>query len=154
MRVSQLQRMLVAMLFALASPCQAVFAADEVSVEVISHPDLDAAYMAPKYLRAVFTMNLRTWPNGQRVHLFVLGDNDPVHQAFCRQYLGTYPYVLRTIWDRRVFTGTGVPPEVVRDEQEMREEVLSTPGAIGYVSRAEVGTAVSHLFEFSARTIR
>lgn len=140
------------MLLALASACQAAVAADEMPVKVISHPALNEEYLAPKYLRAVFTMNLRTWPNGQPVHLFVLGDNDPVHQAFCRQYLGTYPYVLRTIWDRRVFTGTGVQPDVVRDQEEMREKVFSTPGAIGYVRRADAGTAVSRLFDVGART--
>jgi hypothetical protein len=40
---------------------------------------------------------------------------------------------MRDTWDRMVFTGTGLAPTVVASEQEMRERIRSTPGAIGYV---------------------
>ncbi|WP_211242988.1 hypothetical protein [Sinimarinibacterium sp. CAU 1509] len=55
-----------------------------------------------------------------------------MHEQFCHQVLGTYPYVLRSAWDKLVYTGTGFAPTVVRDVQEMRRRVESTPGAIGY----------------------
>lgn len=101
-------------------------------VEVITHPDRSQITLDKQMLRVLFTMRLRQWPDGHPTRVFVLPDNDPVHARFCRESLGTFPYVLRSVWDRMVFTGTGFAPEVVSTPEEMRERVNSTPGAIGY----------------------
>jgi hypothetical protein len=82
------------------------------------------------------------------VHVFVLSDEDEATALFCREQLGTYPYVMRSTWDRLVFTGTGLAPTLVRSEREMRERVRSTPGAIGYVrsgDTSEVRTSLPRL---------
>jgi hypothetical protein len=105
------------------------------SVEIIVNPDLKSVQLDRDLLRAIFTMRLRSWPNGPPVRVFVLPDSDPVSDRFYREQLGMYSYVLRSAWDRMVFTGTGLAPTVVHSEKEMRERVRETPGAIGYVSR-------------------
>jgi hypothetical protein len=73
--------------------------------------------------------------------VFVLPDGDPLHVEFCREQLGTFPYVLRATWDRLVYTGTGIAPEVVANEKEMRRRVAMTRGAIGYVSTPDPALA-------------
>jgi len=105
------------------------------SVQIIVNPDLKGVPLDRDLLRAIFTMRLRSWPDGPPVRVFVLPDSDPVSDRFYREQLGMYSYVLRAAWDRMVFTGTGLAPTVVHSEQEMRERVKETPGAIGYVSR-------------------
>lgn len=80
-------------------------------------------------------MRVRQWPDGRPTRVFVLGDTSELHDRFCREQLGTYPYVLRNAWDRMVYTGTGLAPVLVENEDEMRRRVLATPGAIGYVRR-------------------
>jgi ABC-type phosphate transport system substrate-binding protein len=107
------------------------------SVEIIVNPDIATVQLDRDVLRAIFTMRLRSWPNGPPVRVFVLPDNDPVSDRFYREQLGMYSYVLRSAWDRMVYTGTGLAPTIVRSEKEMRERVLATPGAIGYVSRGQ-----------------
>lgn len=102
--------------------------------EVIVSPDRAAYAVDRPMLRAIFTVRLREWPDGVPIRVFVLPDDNGIHDQFCREQLGMYPYVLRDIWDRLQFTGTGLIPTVVRSEPEMRSRVLSTPGAIGYVS--------------------
>ncbi len=104
------------------------------SVKIIANKALDQRELDRAIVRSIFSVRLRQWPDGSPVKAFVLPDSDPVHQQFCREKLGTFPYVLRAAWDRAVFTGTGIAPEVVKSEQEMRRKVESTPGAIGYVS--------------------
>jgi hypothetical protein len=106
------------------------------SVQILVNPDIASVPLDRDLLRAIFTMRLRSWPNGPSVRVFVLPDSDPVSDRFYREQLGMYSYVLRSAWDRMVYTGTGLAPTVVRSEREMRERVLATPGAIGYVSRA------------------
>ncbi len=105
------------------------------SVEIIVNPSLQSVTLDRDLLRAIFTMRLRSWPNGPPVRVFVFPDNDPVSDRFYREQLGMYSYVLRSAWDRMVYTGTGLAPIVVHSEQEMRDRVAATPGAIGYVSR-------------------
>jgi ABC-type phosphate transport system substrate-binding protein len=105
------------------------------SAEIIVNPAQQNVSLNRNLLRAIFTMQLRAWPNGPPVHVFVLPDNNPLSDQFYREQLGIYSYMLRAAWDRMVFTGTGLAPTVVQSEQEMRERVRATPGAIGYVSR-------------------
>lgn len=105
------------------------------SVEVITSPDRAGIPIDRMLLRALFTMRVREWPDGKPAQVFVLPDSHEVHARFLREQLGTYPYVLRGAWDRMVFTGTGFAPTLVNSEQEMREKVQSTPGAIGYATR-------------------
>jgi hypothetical protein len=107
------------------------------SVEIIVYPAQAASPVDRTLLRAIFTMRLRHWPDGTPVHVFVLPDADEATALFCREQLGTYPYVMRSTWDRMVFTGTGLAPTVVNSEREMRERVRMTPGAIGYVRSAD-----------------
>ena len=107
------------------------------SVEIIVNPAQASAPIDRTLLRAIFTMRLRKWPDGTPVRVFVLPDRDETTALFCREQLGTYPYVMRSTWDRMVFTGTGLAPTVVGSEREMRERVRSTPGGIGYVRNTD-----------------
>ncbi|WP_300970191.1 hypothetical protein [Thiocapsa sp.] len=82
--------------------------------------------------RLFFTMRLKNWPNGTLVKVFVLPDNNALHNRFSNEVLGLYPYQLRRVWDRQIFSGTGQAPTTVSSEQEMLDRVATTPGAIGY----------------------
>jgi hypothetical protein len=128
---------LVGILVLLACAATAAAADPWPQAGVLRHPDHAAAPLDRTFLRAVFTMRLREWPDGTPIRVFVLGDDSPLHDRFSREQLGTYPYVLRSIWDRLVFTGTGTAPTVLATEEEMWQRVRSTPGAIGYVRLTE-----------------
>lgn len=110
-------------------------------VEVITSPDRSAVAIDRSLLRALFTMRVRQWPDGTTARVFVLPDGNAVHDRFCREVLGTYPYVLRNTWDRGVFTGTGFAPEAVSSQAEMLDKVRRTRGAIGYVDRQPAAVA-------------
>jgi hypothetical protein len=84
--------------------------------------------------RLYFTMRLKAWPDGTPVKVFVLPDDNTLHREFSNQVLGLFPYQLRRVWDRQIFSGTGQAPITVSTEQEMRERLATTAGAIGYVS--------------------
>lgn len=83
--------------------------------------------------RLFFTMRLQYWPNKRPVTVFVLPDDDPLHIAFAKTILGLFPYQLRRVWDRQLFSGTGQAPIQVANEDEMLRRVATTPGAIGYL---------------------
>lgn len=111
-------------------------AAEAGPIGVITHPDRRGVRVTRGLLRDLFTMRTRHWPDGAPVTVFVLDDRSNAHDRFCRELLGTYPYVLRSRWDRLVFTGAGFAPVTVHSRREMRERVAETPGAIGYLESA------------------
>jgi hypothetical protein len=134
---ARLPRWRVALLLVLLSLLWAPLSAFAGTVQIIVNPDEANTPIDRTLLRAMFTMRLRQWPDGTPVRVFVLPDYDEATALFCREQLGTYPYVMRSTWDRMVFTGTGLAPTVVGSEREMRERIRSTPGAIGYVRSSD-----------------
>lgn len=80
-------------------------------------------------------MRQRTWPDGQAIQVFVLPNRNHTHARFVKEQLAAYPHQLQLAWDRMVFSGMGQAPNRVRDLNEMRERVASTPGAVGYLER-------------------
>lgn len=101
--------------------------------ELIVHQDILQPGLTQNEARIYFTLRLQNWPTGQRVKVFVLADDHELHRDFAKQVLGLFPYQLRSIWDRQVFSGTGQAPITVVDEAEMLKFVATTPGAIGYL---------------------
>ncbi len=85
-------------------------------------------------LRAIYSMRTQSWPNGKRLTVFVLPDNEVLHEKFCQQVLGVLPYQLRKSWDRLIFSGKAGAPIKVNTIAEMKQRVAVTPGAIGYIT--------------------
>lgn len=113
---------------------------------IIIHSDQAVSELTLTTVRAKFAMRIPVWPDGTPVRVFVLDDNDRLHIEFCKTILGMFPYQLRRIWDRQVFSGTGIAPVLVSSEQEMLARVAATKGAIGYLS--------DNLVDDSVRTVR
>lgn len=104
--------------------------------EVIVHADVPRRTLSQNEARLLFTLRLRQWAEDRSVQVFVLADDNPLHIAFVKDVLALFPYQLRRVWDRQIFSGTGQGPIAVADEQEMIQRVATTPGAIGYVQSA------------------
>lgn len=124
--------------FGFAFAIAASLPAGAQAAEAIVHAALGEQNISTADLRAIFTLRKRAWSDGTPIKVFVLPDNDALHQEFSKQQLRLYPYQLRQIWDRAVFSGTGTAPDLVRSLEEMLEAVGKTPGAIGYAA----GTAL------------
>lgn len=101
---------------------------------VIANVQVETKQLSKTTARSIFAMRVHQWPDGTPIKVFVLQDQNPTHNEFCKSILGMFPYQLRRIWDRQVFSGTGAAPVVVNSEQEMLNAVASTEGAIGYIS--------------------
>jgi len=83
-------------------------------------------------------MHLKTWPDGSKIVVFVLPDDNSLHQRFAKEKLHLFPYQLRLTWDRLVFSGTGQAPNNVSSNDEMLTKIVSTPGSIGYLEKNHI----------------
>jgi len=86
-------------------------------------------------LRAIFSLRTRYWADGELIHIFVLPDNNSIHQIFVKDKLQMFPYQLRRTWNRVIYTGAGQAPTIVYSVQEMVEKVNMTKNAIGYIDK-------------------
>jgi ABC-type phosphate transport system substrate-binding protein len=112
---------------------------------LIVNPQNPVSELSRNHLRTIFAMRTPQWPDGTSIQVFVFEDNNPLHIAFCKKNLAMFPYQLRQIWDRQVFSGTGIAPIVVKTEQEMQDRVANTVGAIGYITQEAITSSVKAL---------
>lgn len=124
---------------------QAIAQDDVNNIAVIANLGADTSDLNVSRLKSIFGMRTRSWRNGNQIQVFVLKDNNPLHILFTKKVLRTYPYNLRRIWDRRVYSGTGLAPTVVNSEQEMLKLISETDNAIGYISKRNIGQNVKVL---------
>ncbi len=114
-------------------------------IAVIAHQKVDAASLSAPRLKSIFGMRTTTWKDGKQIKVFVLKDKDPLHVRFAKDVLQTYPYSLRRIWERRVYSGTGLAPTVVDSETEMLKLIAETENAIGYIQQHNIDQNVKVL---------
>ena len=113
--------------------------------EIVTNPGVSEKALSVNSLRSIFSMHLKTWPDGTKIRVFVLPDDDPLHQIVSKEKLNVFPYQLRSTWDRLVFSGTGQAPTKVNSNEEMLNRIANTPGAIGYLWRANINENVNVL---------
>lgn len=101
---------------------------------VVVNPSVSKIKLSRSALRAIFSMRLRTWPDGSLITVFVLSNHSPLHIQFSKKILNIFPYQLQRTWDRLVYSGTGQAPVELKSIHEMYDKVASIPGAIGYLT--------------------
>jgi ABC-type phosphate transport system substrate-binding protein len=112
------------------------------SLDIIVNPSVSASRLTLASARAIFGMRQVTWPDQQRIQVFVLADKHPTHVAVCKEHLNLFPYQLRQSWDRLVYSGMAQAPKEVASEAELINKVATTPGAIGYVRKVSPNDSI------------
>lgn len=107
------------------------------SQTVIVNSDNEITSLSKSTLKAIFSMRLRTWPDGTPITVFIQNRDSQIHQKFCRSKLEILPYQIQRTWDVLVFSGTGQSPIEVNGESEIKQKVGRIKGAIGYISDIE-----------------
>ncbi|MET0067947.1 MAG: substrate-binding domain-containing protein [Candidatus Thiodiazotropha sp.] len=112
------------------------------AVDLVANRDIDFESISKNTLRSIFSMRMTQWPDGTPIRVFVMGDKSALHMDFAKQMLGVFPHQLRRAWNRQIYSGMGQAPIKVETEQEMLEQIATTPGAIGYLSEENIDEQV------------
>jgi len=105
------------------------------AVELVVNSSVPISSLSATEARNIFTMRTQQWPDGQPIKVFVLNDNNPLHKHFSKENLRVFPYKLRRIWDRNIYSGTGDAPTTLDTEEEMIKAISTLAGAIGYANK-------------------
>lgn len=107
------------------------------SQTVIVNSDNEITSLSKSTLKAIFSMRLRTWPDGTPITVFIQNRDSQIHQKFCLSKLEILPYQIQRTWDVLVFSGTGQSPIELNSESEIKQKIGRIKGAIGYVLEIE-----------------
>lgn len=114
-----------------------LWACSALATEVVTHPAVPMDQLTVTQLRAIYSMRQQNWPDGKAIRVFVLSAKNPIHQRFAKEKLQMFPYQLDRIWQKITYSGLGAAPVVLTSEQQMREMVANTEGAIGYIENSD-----------------
>jgi ABC-type phosphate transport system substrate-binding protein len=110
------------------------------NIKVIVNENNDVTSISSEQLSRLFLKKTTKWDNGIKVSPVDLAANSDVRETFTNSIHGKSISAINAYWQKKIFTGKGVPPVELQNEKEIIDFVRSNPGAVGYVS---AGTSTS-----------
>ncbi len=112
---------------------------------VIASDDTPDQRLSRESVSLMFRRRQNYWENGTRVQPVNLPADHLLRRAFSQCIFGRDPEAMEDYWREMYFHGV-LPPHVLASEEAVVLFVMSTPGAIGYVSSCPVGRHVNVVF--------
>jgi ABC-type phosphate transport system substrate-binding protein len=100
---------------------------------VIVHPANRASRIDRKFVAEAFLRRTTRWPDDTAIRPVDLGTDARARIHFSEEVLSRSVASVRSYWQQRIFSGQGLPPPELPDDESVVAYVLSHPGAIGYV---------------------
>ena len=110
-------------------------------VVVIVHPD-NSASISAKNVQRIFLGKEKKFPDGKETLPVNQASGAPARDAFDNKILGRSSTQVSAYWSKLVFTGKGIPPKEVDNDQAVIDIVANNPNAIGYVDSSAATGAV------------
>jgi ABC-type phosphate transport system substrate-binding protein len=101
---------------------------------LIVHPGSRPQALDRKFLAEVFLRRTTRWPDDTPILPVDLAPDTRARARFSQDVLARSVASVRSYWQQRIFSGQGLPPPELGDDDAVVSYVLSHPGAIGYVS--------------------
>jgi ABC-type phosphate transport system substrate-binding protein len=101
---------------------------------VIVHPTTAVSRLDRKQLEDIFLRRATRWPDDTPIRPVDLGPGSSTRARFSQEILSRPLTAVRSYWQQRIFSGQGLPPPELANDEEVVTYVLTHPGAIGYVA--------------------
>ncbi|MBS2025006.1 MAG: substrate-binding domain-containing protein [Deltaproteobacteria bacterium] len=101
---------------------------------VIVHPANTVTSVERRFLADAFLKKITRWSDDVALRPVDLDPASPLRERFSEQVLSRSVSAVKSYWQQLIFSGRGIPPPELREEDAVVAYVLSHPGAIGYVS--------------------
>ena len=107
---------------------------------LIANPSSRVSKIDRKFLAEAFLRRATRWPDDTPIHPVDLGPDARARIRFSEDVLSRSVASVRSYWQQRIFSGQGLPPPELADDEAVVAYVLGHPGAVGYVA---AGTALN-----------
>lgn len=121
------------------------FALAEVAVivnpangDTISKDDIASLYLA----------KTKTFPGGKNATTLDLPEGSPARVEFVSKVVGKDEAQMKAYWARLIFTGKGVPAQVMENDAAVKAHVAKNADAIGFIEVISVDSTVKVVSTF------
>ncbi len=124
------QRTLSTLFFILLVTAYSSLTAD---IAVITNKTAKFDSLSAKEVKSIFLQKSKTLPDGSYA---IVGDqpsSSTVRKEFNKKILKKSSKKLKRYWSKLLFSGKGVPPKVIGNDEDMKKWVASTPNSLGYI---------------------
>ena len=113
-------------------------------IALVVNPENSLSGITWRAAERIFLNKKTEWNQGEHIHAVI--NNDPeVYAAFCRQILKKTPLQYLLYRKRMLFNGTGIPPLVMNNDEEVKAYVASSKDAIGFIRKDSLDSSVKQL---------
>ncbi|MBQ1782053.1 MAG: phosphate ABC transporter substrate-binding protein [Gammaproteobacteria bacterium] len=110
-------------------------------VVLVGHPGIGGTLTAEQ-AAALYLGKSNKLPNGNSAVILELQSGSPLRVEFHDKVTTKTEAQLQSYWSRLVFTGKGTPPTQLKDEDQMKYAIASSPNAVGYIDESKVDASV------------
>lgn len=119
-------------------------------IALVTHPANPLSTLEIPDARRLFLKHTNEFPDGNRAQVATLHQDSDVRREFEKQVLNMSASQLKTYWAKHIFTGQNRPPQEFDSEEQMKQWIASTPGALGYLHVNQVDDSVKVLRTISS----
>lgn len=119
--------------------------AQDRNIKIIVNESNDIRSISRDKVSRIFLKKTTKWDDGVKVSPVDLASTSDIREAFSQSVHGKSISAINAYWQKKIFTGKGVPPIEQSSEKDVIEFVKKNPGAIGYVSANTNTTGVKVL---------
>lgn len=131
---------LILLLLLLVVPVLA--AADEIAV--IVNKNNPVTTLSQSIIKKIFLGKKTFWSDGHRIDVYLQNENQ-LHRAFTKSTLNKSARQFKMYWRRELYSGTGLPPQQLPDDQSVKAAISSNPSAIGYINSRNLDDNVKEI---------
>lgn len=100
---------------------------------IIVHKENDITSIDRKELSKIFLKRVRRWTNDEKIIPVDLKTDSSVRESFTARIHKKKVSAIKAYWQKRIFTGRGIPPAELKSSREVLEHVSENVNAIGYI---------------------
>jgi len=95
-------------------------------------------------IKKIFLGKKTFWDDGHSIEVFLQGDKS-LHKTFTSKVLNKSVRQFKIYWRRELYSGTGLPPQELADDQQIKAAIAATPRAISYINKDSLDDSVKAL---------
>ena len=104
------------------------------SYKIIVHNDVKQESVTKNELSKIFLKKVVQWEGGTAIKPVDQKKDSGLRLKFSKEVLKKDVNAVTAFWQRKIYSGRGLPPAEVATDAAVVEYVKNNPGAIGYVS--------------------
>lgn len=116
-------------------------------VVVIAGSGSGVGPMSKQQVADLFLGRATSLPSGGSAQLIDQPDASPLRDAFYNSVTGKSAAQVKSTWAKLSFTGKGTPPKTGSGNDDIKKQVASNKGMLGYIDKGAVDGSVKIVFE-------